>query len=338
MSSITTSSSYLTRNAIPRRRSNQQPSQATSLSFTVRDVDNTAVISSVLNETTTVLPPMQRTHSSTGNTITTTTSSSHSVTQPLQRTQYSRVTNSNRIMSSSNHHNTQSLSSSSSTSTNIHSTAATHGNKYLTASIRYVRHIIARPYWGYVRNIFHHTTENDKYHRVRYKQSTSTVLLMTGLIFVAVCSLVLVWNMHFKFYDSLSFANNVLHSNITTILALDLPQPQPQILPIVDTTTIHPIHDLAAKSSYRGKLTGLRADILTSNNKTVQGKREDQPQPLSFTSRPTEWRNDENVVHVIQTRFMQNQHHLLALGQARLRLFTAVTVPSMRYQTQQQFL
>jgi Putative rhamnosyl transferase len=53
---------------------------------------------------------------------------------------------------------------------------------------------------------------------------------------------------------------------------------------------------------------------------------------------PTEWCNDRNLVHVIQTRFMQNQPHLLALGQARLELFRSLTVPSILHQTLPHFL
>lgn len=52
----------------------------------------------------------------------------------------------------------------------------------------------------------------------------------------------------------------------------------------------------------------------------------------------TAWRNDRNVVHVIQTRFMQNQPHLAALGEARLQLLQALTIPSMQHQTVNQFL
>jgi hypothetical protein len=52
----------------------------------------------------------------------------------------------------------------------------------------------------------------------------------------------------------------------------------------------------------------------------------------------TAWNNQHNVVHVIQTRFMQFQPHLLELGWARLRLFQAITFPSVTHQTQSEFL
>lgn len=50
------------------------------------------------------------------------------------------------------------------------------------------------------------------------------------------------------------------------------------------------------------------------------------------------WHNDFEIVHVIQTRFMQNQPHLVSLGQARVLLFKAFTIPSMMHQTNSQFL
>ena len=50
------------------------------------------------------------------------------------------------------------------------------------------------------------------------------------------------------------------------------------------------------------------------------------------------WKNRYNVVHVIQTRFMQFQPNLLELGRARLRLFQAVTLPSVTQQSNQDYL
>jgi Putative rhamnosyl transferase len=47
---------------------------------------------------------------------------------------------------------------------------------------------------------------------------------------------------------------------------------------------------------------------------------------------------EASIVHVIQTRFMQMQPGLAALAQARLRLFTSFTLPSMQQQTSQRFL
>ena len=50
------------------------------------------------------------------------------------------------------------------------------------------------------------------------------------------------------------------------------------------------------------------------------------------------WNNDYNLVHVIQTRFMQQQPNLLHLGKARLQLFQTICLPSMLSQTSQQYL
>lgn len=53
-----------------------------------------------------------------------------------------------------------------------------------------------------------------------------------------------------------------------------------------------------------------------------------------------EWSNPKHpdLVHVIQTRFMQMQPHLLHLGQARLQLLEALTAPSLTHQTVPHFL
>ncbi|KAL7578942.1 hypothetical protein ACA910_006912 [Epithemia clementina (nom. ined.)] len=50
------------------------------------------------------------------------------------------------------------------------------------------------------------------------------------------------------------------------------------------------------------------------------------------------WKNDLNLVHVINTRFMQHQPSLSHLGMARLDLFKAFTLPSMLQQSNQQYL
>lgn len=47
------------------------------------------------------------------------------------------------------------------------------------------------------------------------------------------------------------------------------------------------------------------------------------------------WYNDHNVVHVIETRFMQHQPSLVHLARARLLLFQTATLPSMKKQEQQ---
>ena len=73
---------------------------------------------------------------------------------------------------------------------------------------------------------------------------------------------------------------------------------------------------------------------LQQSNTNNQQQSNDQPQ-----QQLPSWTNPNyDVVHVVQTRFMQLQPHLLHLGQARLRLFETLTVPSMAHQTEQSFL
>jgi hypothetical protein len=47
---------------------------------------------------------------------------------------------------------------------------------------------------------------------------------------------------------------------------------------------------------------------------------------------------DDTIVHIIQTRFMQHQPHLTTLGQARLKIFEHITLPSLKVQTDGRFL
>ncbi|KAL7531588.1 hypothetical protein ACHAXR_008698 [Thalassiosira sp. AJA248-18] len=48
--------------------------------------------------------------------------------------------------------------------------------------------------------------------------------------------------------------------------------------------------------------------------------------------------NENNIVHVVETRFMQGQSHLLELGLARLALFQAFCLPSIVSQTSGNFI
>jgi hypothetical protein len=52
----------------------------------------------------------------------------------------------------------------------------------------------------------------------------------------------------------------------------------------------------------------------------------------------SQWDSRYHIVHVILMRFMQHQPELLHLGQARLDLFQAITLPSILQQTNQDFL
>ena len=66
--------------------------------------------------------------------------------------------------------------------------------------------------------------------------------------------------------------------------------------------------------------------------------------PLHVTPRParkvvaTEHASNFEGVHVVQTRFMQHQPHLLTLGLARLALFETFCLPTILSQTNQNFL
>jgi Putative rhamnosyl transferase len=204
------------------------------------------------------------------------------------------------------------------------------------------RHGMRRLLWGFRRTISNTITSseesnqiddnNGKYH-LRPKQQhfttsdTARTVFYVGLTIVGIVTILLAWNGQLTSHASLNGGMRGSNSTSTTVSSLEQQQQllQPQ-------ETIHPVHVLASKSSYNGKVTELRASILTSN---TNGDVTDTQQGLPSQS---EWVNQENVVHVIQTRFMQNQPDLLILGQARLRLLTSVTVPSMRYQTVQQFL
>jgi hypothetical protein len=52
----------------------------------------------------------------------------------------------------------------------------------------------------------------------------------------------------------------------------------------------------------------------------------------------TSWQNDYNIVHVINSRFMQQQPSLLKLGKARLEIFKALSLPTLAHQSNKQFL
>lgn len=59
--------------------------------------------------------------------------------------------------------------------------------------------------------------------------------------------------------------------------------------------------------------------------------------PTTALNRPPaiqkDWMNRNDLVHVIQTRFMQNQPNLLHLAEARLQLFETFTLPSIARQS-----
>mmetsp|Transcript_44833 Transcript_44833/g.108343 ORF Transcript_44833/g.108343 Transcript_44833/m.108343 type:complete len:1821 (+) Transcript_44833:907-6369(+) len=53
---------------------------------------------------------------------------------------------------------------------------------------------------------------------------------------------------------------------------------------------------------------------------------------------PELWSNERNIVHVVYSRFLQQQGTLLHLGMARLKLFQALCLPSLSEQTNKNFL
>ncbi|KAL7559472.1 hypothetical protein ACA910_017486 [Epithemia clementina (nom. ined.)] len=60
--------------------------------------------------------------------------------------------------------------------------------------------------------------------------------------------------------------------------------------------------------------------------------------PIVASSSNLAWENDYNLVHVVNTRFMQHQASLTHLTSARMDLMKTFTVPSMAQQSNQQFM
>jgi len=77
--------------------------------------------------------------------------------------------------------------------------------------------------------------------------------------------------------------------------------------------------------------TGLDYD----NNKKTQSSSHNIP---TTNQEPSKYEIDPELIHVVETRFMQQQPSLLELGMARLALFEAFCLPSMLSQTSSNFL
>lgn len=71
-----------------------------------------------------------------------------------------------------------------------------------------------------------------------------------------------------------------------------------------------------------------------SNDPVLLEENNDSSNPMSESL----WKNQYNMVHVVNTRFMQHQAHLERLGEARMKLFESITLPSMSKQTTHEFL
>ena len=61
-------------------------------------------------------------------------------------------------------------------------------------------------------------------------------------------------------------------------------------------------------------------------------------QPILKTTTTTGYEINPELVHVVETRFMQEQYSLLELGLARLALFESFCLPSMLTQSNGNFL
>ncbi|KAL7576101.1 hypothetical protein ACA910_000880 [Epithemia clementina (nom. ined.)] len=87
-------------------------------------------------------------------------------------------------------------------------------------------------------------------------------------------------------------------------------------------------------------------DALSTLNETARpfgsedqgSKGEGEESGSRSISRHLKWHNKFDLVHVVHTRFMQTQPNLTHLGQARLGLFRAITLPSMMHQSSLEFL
>ena len=75
----------------------------------------------------------------------------------------------------------------------------------------------------------------------------------------------------------------------------------------------------------------------TLRNSNTDIKRANQP-ILKTTTITTGYQINPELVHVIETRFMQEQYSLLELGLARLALFESFCLPSILTQTNGNFL
>lgn len=76
----------------------------------------------------------------------------------------------------------------------------------------------------------------------------------------------------------------------------------------------------------------------TLRNSNADIKRANQPVLKTTTTTTTSYEIHPELVHVVETRFMQEQYSLLELGLARLALFESFCLPSMLTQTNGNFL
>ena len=90
-----------------------------------------------------------------------------------------------------------------------------------------------------------------------------------------------------------------------------------------------PLRETRSNFRFKGQGPTLTAAAETMQNRTDRRQR-DEP--------PTNEMDQQDIVHVVQTRFMQGQAGLLELGRARLALFETFCLPSMLAQSSTNFI
>ena len=82
--------------------------------------------------------------------------------------------------------------------------------------------------------------------------------------------------------------------------------------------------------------------LQTTTSTMEQSKNDETPRSLSLQAQTTSanqtWNKHYDIVHIVTTRFMQNQPHLVELGRARMALFKSISLPSMRLQMNHDYL
>ena len=96
----------------------------------------------------------------------------------------------------------------------------------------------------------------------------------------------------------------------------------------------------AAAAPRGGKDTTAKTSIELPRGRRLLGtdKTSSQSQSSNQNKRDEDGESIIELVHVVHTRFMQSQPHLLALGRARLEMFRTFCLPSMVNQSSQNFL
>ncbi|KAL3943712.1 MAG: hypothetical protein SGBAC_002219 [Bacillariaceae sp.] len=109
---------------------------------------------------------------------------------------------------------------------------------------------------------------------------------------------------------------------------------KPRVRSVRDKMAKHEIDEIPESTGL------LPADPLPSLEATRSLETSITPARSDFTvTTPLDtWENDNDIVHILYSRFMQHQPNLLELGKARLELFKTFCLPTISHQTNQQFL